>query len=60
MKNEELRAKARFLRLYNNPGLKSGVIDNEIIKDFSPECVFPQTPQKLSSSRFSRFRLSIP
>ena len=36
MNNEEFWAKARFLRLFNNPGLKSGVIDNEIIMDFSP------------------------
>jgi len=40
MEKEKLRAKALFLRPFNNPGLKSGVIDNEMIKDFSPESVF--------------------
>ncbi len=36
MNNKELWAKARFLSLFNNPGLKSGVIGNERIMDFSP------------------------
>jgi len=40
MNKEELRAKALFLRPINNPGLKSGVIDNELIVDFSPKHVF--------------------
>jgi hypothetical protein len=37
MNKKELRAEARFLRFFNNPGLKSGVIDNELIMDFSPK-----------------------
>jgi hypothetical protein len=37
MNKNEFWAKARFLRSSNNPGLKSGVIDNEFIMDFSPK-----------------------
>ena len=37
---EQLRAKALVLWLFNNPGLKSGVIDNETFADFSPKSVF--------------------
>ena len=37
---EQLRAKAQFSRSLNNPGLKSGVIDNETFADFSPKSVF--------------------
>jgi hypothetical protein len=37
MINKEIfRAKALCLRLLINPGLKSGVNDNETIMDFSP------------------------
>jgi len=36
---EQLRAKARSSRSFNNPGLKSGVIDNETFADFSPKYV---------------------
>ena len=35
--NDKLRAKAQLIMPYNNPGLKSGVIDNEIFVDFSPK-----------------------
>ncbi len=34
---EQLRAKAQFFIAFNNPGLKSGVIDNETFVDFSPK-----------------------
>jgi len=37
---EQLRAKALVLWLFNNPGLKSGVIDNKTFTDFSPKFVF--------------------
>jgi hypothetical protein len=37
MNKKELWAKAPFLRLFNNPELKFGVIDNEFIMDFSPK-----------------------
>jgi len=40
IKKEQLRAKAQFSRSLNNPGLKSGVIDNELIADFSPKSGF--------------------
>ncbi|MCX6254664.1 MAG: hypothetical protein NTV31_09345 [Bacteroidia bacterium] len=46
MKKEGLRAKALFLRPFNNSGLKSGVIDNEMIRDFSPESVCFQNNSK--------------
>jgi hypothetical protein len=36
MNKKELWAKARFIRTFNNPELKFGVIDNELIMDFSP------------------------
>ena len=36
---KELRAKALVLRTFNNPGLKSGVIDTEMFVDFSPKHV---------------------
>ncbi len=48
MNKEELRAKALFLRQYNNPGLKSGVIDNELIMDFSPKPVLFKIITKFS------------
>ena len=37
MNKNESRTKARFLRSSNNLGLKSGVIDNVFIMDFSPK-----------------------
>ena len=37
MNKKALWAKARFLMMFNNPGLKSGVIDNVFIVDFSPK-----------------------
>jgi len=48
LNNEELRACASaeasaarpVLKVGHNPGLKSGVIDNELIVDFSPKYVF--------------------
>ncbi len=43
---KELRAKARFMRPVINPGLKFGVIDNELIVDFSPEHVLLKTTSK--------------
>jgi hypothetical protein len=49
IKNEKLRAKAQFLRTFNNPGLKSGVIDNELIVDFSPKPAFFKNNSKLAS-----------
>ena len=34
---EQFRAEAQFLVPFNNPGLKSGIIDNETFVDFSPK-----------------------
>jgi hypothetical protein len=36
MNKKELRAKALFLSSLNYPGLKSDIIYNEMIVDFSP------------------------
>lgn len=36
MNKEESGAKALFLRMFNNPWLKPGIIDNEVFMDFSP------------------------
>jgi hypothetical protein len=60
MNKEELRAKARFLRPYNNPGLKSGVIDNELIVDFSPKPVFFRIITKFSLIKNSMILFVIP
>ena len=35
--NDQLRAKAQIIITFNNPGLKFGVIDNEMFVDFSPK-----------------------
>jgi hypothetical protein len=39
---EKFRAKARFFGQLLNPGLKSGVIDNEMFADFSPKFIYFQ------------------
>ena len=44
---EEFLAKARMIGPLNNPGLKSGIIDYELIVDFSPKpdlLILPQEP----------------
>jgi hypothetical protein len=50
---EKLRAKTLLYRYLNNPGLKSGVVDNEILVDFSPEDTFIlNTTNALLSTNF--------
>ena len=47
---EQLRAKAQFSRKFNNPGLKSGVIDNETFADFSPKSSIQPESSMLNGS----------